>query len=110
MLSGDFFETVSRTAEGTRIRLCTGHRIYDAHFPDHPVTPGVVLVQIAVELLSEREGRRLELVSSKGIKFLIPVGPGAELLYRFEEGGDGAWTVTVLTGTEPCARMNLILA
>ena len=110
MLSGDFFETVSRSPEGTRIRLRTGHRIYDAHFPGFPVTPGVLLVQMAVELLSEREGTPLEIVSSKGIKFLIPVGPGAELLYRFEKGSDGTWTVTVHTGEELCARMNLTVA
>lgn len=53
--------------------------IYKAHFPTEPVTPGVCLVQIAVELLSEHCGHTLHLIHARNLKFLSIVTPSTHL-------------------------------
>ena len=43
------------------IHLDASHFIYQAHFPDEPITPGVCIIQIAKELLEEHLGIGLEI-------------------------------------------------
>ena len=107
MLSGELYETLTRSRNDVLVCLIPESRIYGAHFPGHPVTPGVTLVQIAVELLSEQEGKPLEIVAAKNIKFLIPVMPGTMLRYRFAASGTDGWDVSVFRQDDLCARMNL---
>lgn len=57
------------------IELNASHFIYQAHFPGEPITPGVCIVQIAVELLEEVVGKRLQLAKVKNVKFLSVVTP-----------------------------------
>lgn len=49
--------------------------IYKAHFPGHPITPGVCLVQMVQELLQLMLGRQLALRKAKNIKYLAIVSP-----------------------------------
>ncbi len=49
--------------------------IYQAHFPGMPITPGVCIVQIAEELLSEHLHRPLQLTSIRNAKFLAILQP-----------------------------------
>ncbi len=49
--------------------------IYQAHFPGMPITPGVCIIEIATELLSDAVGKTLELQSVKNAKFLVPLIP-----------------------------------
>lgn len=51
--------------------------IYKAHFPQNPITPGVCMVQTALELLEDLTGRRLEISEAKNIKFLHILSPTA---------------------------------
>ena len=66
-----------------RIRLNPEHAIYKAHFPELPITPGVILVRIGVELLGRMLGRKVRLVGAPNIKFTAPVYPegGKQLEY-----------------------------
>ena len=57
------------------IRLNKEHAIYSGHFPDSPITPGVCIVQIAVDLLSHLSGRNLQLTQAKNVKFLQIIRP-----------------------------------
>lgn len=57
------------------IRLNKEHSIYSGHFPDSPITPGVCIVQIAVDLLSHLSGRNLQLTQAKNVKFLQIIRP-----------------------------------
>lgn len=89
-LNGSFFEIISAEkpeaqAEGAapvqssyRIRLNPGHEIYKAHFPEQPITPGVIIVRMAMELLSEALGRKAHLVGAPNIKFSSPLFPRVE--------------------------------
>ena len=80
-----------------RIRLNPEHTIYKAHFPELPITPGVILVRIGVELLGRMLGRKVHLVGAPNIKFTAPVYPegGKELDYVIA-GGDRQSQATIL--------------
>ena len=49
--------------------------IYQAHFPGMPITPGVCIVQIAEELLSDYLQKPLQLTSIRNAKFLSILNP-----------------------------------
>ena len=57
------------------LELNQDHEIYMAHFPGHPITPGVCLLQIARELLETMSGMPLIIELVKNIKYLSVVSP-----------------------------------
>lgn len=59
----------------TTIELNPRHVVYAGHFPGHPVTPGVVLLQIVHELSEKHFGKELKLVTISRCKFLKIVNP-----------------------------------
>ena len=69
------------------IHLDASHFIYQAHFPDEPITPGVCIIQIAKELLEEHLGIGLEIQKVKNMKFLNVISPLAtpNVTYVFEK-------------------------
>ena len=69
MLEGILYEVVSREEGSATVRLLPDSPVYAAHFPGYPITPGVTIVQMALELM----GRKLS--AAKDIKFVEPVLP-----------------------------------
>lgn len=59
------------------------HEIYRAHFPGQPVTPGVILLEMARELLQVTMDCRCEMVAVKNVKFLDVVSPIAHRQVQF---------------------------
>lgn len=111
MLRGILYETVQADADGATIRLLPESPVYQGHFPGYPITPGVCLVEIALELFSEREGRPVRLVAAKNIKFMSPVLPTETTELRFNLAGEGdGRTVEILAGETLCAKMSLTVA
>lgn len=112
MLRGILYETVSIDTGGAVVRLLPDSPIYRAHFPGWPITPGVCLVQIALELMEEMAGQAgHDLVAAKSIKFTSPIIPTEGTDLRFNMGGDGCErTVEILSGEKLCAKMSLTLA
>jgi 3-hydroxyacyl-[acyl-carrier-protein] dehydratase len=49
--------------------------IYKAHFPGHPITPGVCIVQMIQELLQVFLGRTVNLRKAKNVKYLSIISP-----------------------------------
>ena len=108
MLRGILYETISSDPSGAMVRLLPDSLVYKGHFPGYPITPGVCLVQIALELISEKEGRPVRLTGSKNIKFTSPVFPDEGTLLRFDLSGSGSdWSVDVSYGDVPSAKMTL---
>ncbi len=106
MLKGEFYQVVVKNGSEVRVKLFRGSVVYKAHFPDYPITPGVALVQIAVDLLSERRGGRVDISAARNIKFLHPVIPdGEEILLSFRFAGDEE--VTIARGQRICATLNI---
>lgn len=83
------------------------HYIYKAHFPGEPITPGVCIIKIGIELLEEITGEKLELAKAKNIKFKDIITPTEDRELTFtidkitknEETGEIAAQITVTTKT-----------
>ena len=115
MLRGILYEIVQADDLGATVRLLPESAVYAGHFPGYPITPGVCLVQIALELIAEMAGQAGHdekndggLVAAKNIKFTSPVIPAEGTELRFNVSGEGEnWTVDVLNGDVLSARMSL---
>jgi 3-hydroxyacyl-[acyl-carrier-protein] dehydratase len=57
------------------ISINSDHDIFKGHFPDNPVTPGVVQIEIIKELLISHFNRDLKLKSISNCKFLSVLNP-----------------------------------
>lgn len=57
------------------VKLNPASRIYAAHFPGTPITPGACIIQIALELTEKLAGKELEIEEIKNVKFLNILSP-----------------------------------
>lgn len=77
------------TPEGVsfRIALHADCVIYRAHFPGEPITPGVCIIQMAEELLSEHLQATYELSKVKTVRFHNVLSPDqtTEVTYGFRK-------------------------
>lgn len=80
LLSNFYTEFHSDYQEGTDdfasiIHLNSTHEIYKGHFPQLPIVPGVVLLQIIKETLESKLQKQLRLTQGDNIKFLALINP-----------------------------------
>lgn len=70
-----------------RLELIPDCMIYRAHFPEQPITPGVCIIQIASELLSQLYSLSFDLSSVANAKYLAVINPQdtPELCYTFKK-------------------------
>lgn len=68
-------EGLPQGQSGFNIILNPDHLIYKAHFPGQPVTPGVCILQMIQEILSEQEGMPLFIRKIKNVKFTNMISP-----------------------------------
>lgn len=57
------------------LQLNEAHEVFKGHFPDHPVLPGVAMLQIVKEIAEEHCNATLFLQSANRVKFLNLVNP-----------------------------------
>ena len=116
-LQDNLYTIVSRQEqEGAavfQVRLHPEWPIYKAHFPGHPITPGVCIVQMVQELLQEHLQRELSLRQAKNVKYVSIVSPEevTELTVTFlniEEQPDGNLKVQaqVTSGETLCTKLS----
>jgi len=78
-LLDDLFQIIDFEATesgfSTAIKLFSDHKIYAGHFPGHPITPGVVQLQIVHELMENHLGKSLQLIGIDDCKFLKKINP-----------------------------------
>ena len=116
MLQGILYETMAVDAAGATVRLLPESPVYQGHFPGYPITPGVCLVEIALELIAAMADQvghdeKVRLVGAKNIKFTSPIIPTEGTELRFNLGGEGSErTVEILSGDTLCAKMSLSVA
>lgn len=60
------------------------HPIFKGHFPDVPVLPGAIMMQMAKEILEEIEQKSLIIKKVGQIKFLQMLNPQKEKLVNWE--------------------------
>jgi 3-hydroxyacyl-[acyl-carrier-protein] dehydratase len=100
MLVNDFFSISKLEEEGFEIRadlvINANHKIFEGHFPGHPVVPGVCMMQMVKEILENVIGKKTNLVRAGEMKFLAIINPKennmirATLKYSIEENGNMA--------------------
>jgi len=59
------------------LQLNSEHEIYQVHFPNNPITPGVCLLQILKEIVKKYyfNSESITITSVKNIKFINPINP-----------------------------------
>ena len=78
-LKNSLYSIAGMTVEGDTvaytIALDEHHVIYQAHFPDAPVTPGACIIQMAAELLADHLQAGCTIQVVKNAKFMAPLSP-----------------------------------
>lgn len=92
-----------RDASGMRFSIPADHPALPGHFPGHPIVPGVVLLDHALQRISAALGRPLEGCRISSAKFLSPVQPGELLDVAFETTVSGAIRFTIRAGERDVA-------
>ncbi|HSN61628.1 MAG TPA: hypothetical protein VLR49_11885 [Ferruginibacter sp.] len=97
MLLNDFFtidDTVSSATEiWAELRINSNHKIFDGHFPNQPVVPGVCMMQMIKEILEQVIDKKTSLVKAAEMKFLAIINPPennlvhASIKYVADENG-----------------------
>ena len=77
--------TTAEAEDGFVVRVVCNpqHPIYQTHFPEHPITPGVCLLQTAGILLQQKLGRPVQLTAARSIKFLNVLIPEEDKQVEF---------------------------
>ena len=104
MLVNDFFTISKLEKEGFEVKaeliINADHKIFEGHFPGHPVVPGVCMMQMIKEIIEKVIGEKTNLVRAGEMKFLAIIDPKennmirATLKYNIEENGNMAVSAT----------------
>ena len=119
MILKDTFFTIKnqRIRDGKaefRVKLNAENFIYQAHFPNNPITPGVCLIQMATELFNSLKGASFCIKILKNVKFTAPINPlefpEVDFLLEFAEN-ENLWQVKVLIKESETvfAKISLVL-
>lgn len=97
-----------------RLRLLPDSIIYQAHFPGKPITPGVCITQMAVEIMEEALGKSLMMKKAKNVKFLAVITPDetVEVEYAIskirQEGSSVEFLCVVKNENKLFAKLSLV--
>ena len=93
------FEVTENGIEAS-VRLNSIHPIFAAHFPGHPVTPGVIQMQLVAELVGHHVGKSVSLIELDSCKFIKVLDPEKtpELFIDVNVEQEGERIVVTATG------------
>lgn len=78
------------------------------HFDEHPLVPGVVIVQWAIELAAESFGELGDFRGIERLKFRLPLRPGTRFTLQLTQRADGiAFTIDSQEGRHCSGRIRL---
>lgn len=85
-MSAAFYKIIKKSETESSINyeveLNAEHPVYQGHFPDIAVAPGVMLTDMVRTLAENHLGKKLKLVEGKNIKFLQPVLPKEQTIFN----------------------------
>ena len=97
ILLNDFFtinDTVtSETEIWAELHINANHKIFEGHFPNQPIVPGVCMMQMIKEILEQVIGKETNLTQAADMKFLAVINPlennliHASIKYATDENG-----------------------
>ena len=80
MLLDNFYTILSSESSDSttwtiQIELNPDHTVYQGHFPEHPVVPGVCLLQLIKECAENIRQQKLQIAQVSSCKFLSAINP-----------------------------------
>lgn len=79
MLLKDFYKVndlvVEENIATANISINKNHEVFNGHFPNNPVTPGVCMMQIIKELTEEVVNKKLFMQTASNVKFMAIINP-----------------------------------
>ncbi|MBU1689815.1 MAG: hypothetical protein KJ958_12055 [Gammaproteobacteria bacterium] len=84
------------------------HPAFAGHFPGTPILPGVVLLDVALQIIAETSGIALDLCEISSVKFLSPASPGDELLIQHVVSATGTIRFDILAGARKIASGTIV--
>lgn len=84
------------------------HPAFAGHFPGTPILPGVVLLDVALQIIAKTSGIALDLCEISAVKFLSPVSPGDELLIQHSVSVSGTIRFDILAGMRKIASGSIV--
>jgi len=85
---------LSKNEDGcdAQVVLNTDHPVYKGHFPNQPVAPGVMLMDMCREVAEKAIGKEVRIKSARSIKFVKLIDPTKiqclTLILKFVESED----------------------
>lgn len=96
----------------TRATVCINveHPFCKAHFPSKPITPGAMLISIAIDLVTSEKGVTSDVDELKNVKFLSPHNPVAQPRLTFVfDATKSPIDVSVMADETVIAKMTLVI-
>ena len=84
------------------------HPAFAGHFPGTPILPGVVLLDVALQIIAKTSGIALDLCEISSVKFLSPASPGDELLIQHSISANGTIRFDILAGMRKIASGSIV--
>ena len=84
------------------------HPAFAGHFPGTPILPGVVLLDVALQIIAKTSGIALDLCEISSVKFLSPASPGDELLIQHSVSVSGTIHFDVAAGMRKIASGSIV--
>ena len=84
------------------------HPAFVGHFPGTPILPGVVLLDLALQIIADSSGVALERCEISSVKFLSPARPGDELLIQHSVSASGTVNFDIVAGIRKIASGSIV--
>jgi 3-hydroxymyristoyl/3-hydroxydecanoyl-(acyl carrier protein) dehydratase len=85
------------------------HPAFAGHFPDVPILPGVVLLDLALQAITDARALVLHHCTINSIKFLSPVHPGEVLSISHSQMDNGTVRFDISTANRKIAGGSLVI-
>ena len=86
------------------------HPALTGHFPGNPMLPGVVLLDLALQLIAEAGGIALDRCEINSVKFLSPARPGDDLRIQQHPSANGSIQFEISAGERKIANGRIVPA
>jgi len=84
------------------------HPAFAGHFPGNPILPGVVLLDMALQIITQISGITLNQCEISSVKFLSPAVPGDELAIQHIVSANGTIRFDIVAGMRKIASGSIV--
>ncbi len=84
------------------------HPAFAGHFPGTPILPGVVLLDMALQIIADSRGILLDICEISSVKFLGPAHPGEALEIQHSLSAGGAIRFDIVAGPRKIASGSIM--